>query len=47
MDEQQRQAEGNALLRFRLEMARPAIEALRREAEDLIEGKSSSGDRIG
>ncbi|HEV3447081.1 MAG TPA: hypothetical protein VG099_20750, partial [Gemmataceae bacterium] len=47
MNEQQRQAEGNALLRFRLEMARPAIEALRREAEDLIEGKSSSGDRIG
>jgi len=47
MEEQQRQAEGNALLRFRLEMVRPTIESLRREAEDLIEGKGSSGDRIG
>jgi tetratricopeptide (TPR) repeat protein len=47
VEERQRQAEGNALLRLQLEMMRPSIEALRREAEGLIEGKSSEGDRVG
>jgi tetratricopeptide (TPR) repeat protein len=40
IDERRRQAENNALLRFQYEMMRPAIEALRREAENLIEGKN-------
>jgi tetratricopeptide (TPR) repeat protein len=45
--EQQRKAEGNALLRLQYEMMRPGIEALRREAEGLIEGKDPAGDRVG
>jgi tetratricopeptide (TPR) repeat protein len=47
IEEQQRKAEGNALLRVQYEMMRPAIEALRREAENLIQGKDSNGDRVG
>jgi tetratricopeptide (TPR) repeat protein len=47
LEEQQRKAEGNALLRLQLEMMRPAVESLRREAEKLIEGKNSEGDRVG
>jgi tetratricopeptide (TPR) repeat protein len=47
IEELQRKAEGNALLRFRYEMMRPGIEALRREAESLIDGKDPSGDRVG
>jgi tetratricopeptide (TPR) repeat protein len=39
IEERQRQAEANALLRFQFEIARPAIEALQREAENLIQGK--------
>jgi tetratricopeptide (TPR) repeat protein len=45
IEEQQRKAEGNALLRFRLEMMRPTIEALRREAENLIENKDPGGEK--
>jgi tetratricopeptide (TPR) repeat protein len=45
--EQQRKAEENALLRFQFEMIRPSIEALRREAEALIEGKDPTSDRVG
>jgi tetratricopeptide (TPR) repeat protein len=47
IEEQQREAEGNALLRIRLEMSRPAIESLRREAESLIEGKDPTNRTIG
>jgi tetratricopeptide (TPR) repeat protein len=47
VEEQQRKAEGNALLRLQFEMMRPSIEALRREAEGLIEGKDPEGDRVG
>lgn len=39
IEEQQRKAEDNALLRLQLEMGHPALESLRREAESLIEGK--------
>src|SRR5262249_28799950 len=42
IDERKRQAEDNALLRFQFEMMRPALEALHREAETLIEGKTST-----
>ena len=44
IEEMQRKAEDNALLRVQFEMMRPSIEALRREAEQLIEGKNP-GDR--
>jgi tetratricopeptide (TPR) repeat protein len=47
IEEQQRKAEDNALLRFQFEMARPAIEALRREAETLIQGKDPANQSIG
>jgi tetratricopeptide (TPR) repeat protein len=47
IEEQDRKAEGNALLRFQYEMMRPALEALRREAESLIEGKEPADDRVG
>jgi tetratricopeptide (TPR) repeat protein len=47
IDEQQRKAEDNALLRFQFEMARPGIEALRREAENLIEGKDFANQGVG
>src|SRR5262249_47006640 len=39
IDERKGEAEDNAMLRFQYEMMRPEIEALRREAESLIEGK--------
>jgi hypothetical protein len=45
--ERQRQAEGDALLRFQYELMRPGLEALRREAEDLIEGKDPADQRVG
>jgi|GEM_PF-2302801 len=45
--ERQRQAEGDPVLRFQFELMRPALEALRREAERLLEGKDPSGDKIG
>jgi tetratricopeptide (TPR) repeat protein len=47
IEEQQRKAEDNALLRLQYEMMRPGIEALRREAESLIEGKGSGGQGVG
>jgi tetratricopeptide (TPR) repeat protein len=47
IDERQRQAEDNALLRFQYEMMRPAVEALRREAQDLIEGKDPANRGVG
>jgi len=42
IDERKRHAEENAQLRFQYEMMRPAIEALRREAQNLLEGKDPS-----
>jgi tetratricopeptide (TPR) repeat protein len=47
MDEQKRKAEDDALLRFQLETMRPMIEALRREAEALIEAKDPAGVGVG
>jgi tetratricopeptide (TPR) repeat protein len=47
MEEQKRLAEDNAVLRFRLETIRPAIESLRKEAVMLIEGKDPAGERVG
>jgi tetratricopeptide (TPR) repeat protein len=47
IQEQQRKADNDATLRFQYEMMRPGIEALRREAENLIEGKDSAGERMG
>jgi tetratricopeptide (TPR) repeat protein len=47
IQEQQRKAEGNPQIRFQYEMMRPSIDALRREAEDLIQGKDGAGDRVG
>jgi tetratricopeptide (TPR) repeat protein len=47
MATQQRKAEGNALLRFQYETIRPSIEALKKEAENLIEGKDPAGERVG
>ncbi len=47
VEEQQRKAEDNALLRLRLEMMRPGIDALRKEAERLIEGKGPGGEGVG
>jgi hypothetical protein len=43
----QRQAEDNPVLRFQFEMMRPGLEALRREAERLLEGTDRSNDRVG
>ena len=45
MEERKRQAEDNALLRSQYESVRPALDALRREAEDLLNGKDVSSDR--
>jgi tetratricopeptide (TPR) repeat protein len=45
IEETQRKAEDNALLRIQFEMMRPSIEALRREAEQLIEGKNPGNRR--
>jgi tetratricopeptide (TPR) repeat protein len=47
MEEQQRKAEENAVLRFQYEMMRPALESLRREAEKLIEGKDPNTRGVG
>jgi tetratricopeptide (TPR) repeat protein len=47
IDERKRQAEDNAGLRLQLEMMRPALESLRREAETLLDGKDRAGDAIG
>jgi hypothetical protein len=47
IEDQKRKAEGDALLRFQWEMARPGIEALRREAEALIEGKDPAAVGVG
>jgi tetratricopeptide (TPR) repeat protein len=47
MDERKRQAENNALLRFQYDQIRPALEALRQEAEQLLEGKGPGGERRG
>jgi hypothetical protein len=38
MAEQERAARGNALLRVQYEALRPTLEALRKEAEQLLEG---------
>jgi tetratricopeptide (TPR) repeat protein len=45
--EQERKIEGNAQLRYQYEMMRPAIDALRREAEQLLEGKDAAEKGIG
>jgi hypothetical protein len=42
-----RKAEEDPTLRFRFEMMRRSIEALRREAEQLIEGKDRAGESVG
>lgn len=47
MDERKRQAEENDVLRLQYEMARPAIESLRREAENLIQGKDPTNRGVG
>ncbi|MCI0637794.1 MAG: tetratricopeptide repeat protein [Gemmataceae bacterium] len=39
IEEYKRKAEGNAIVRYQYEMTRPALEALRQEAEKLIETK--------
>jgi tetratricopeptide (TPR) repeat protein len=39
IEDQQSKAESNPLIRLQLEMSRPALDGLRREAESLIEGK--------
>jgi tetratricopeptide (TPR) repeat protein len=44
---QERKARDNALLQYQLELMRPAVESLRREAEDLIQGKDPSNKGIG
>jgi tetratricopeptide (TPR) repeat protein len=47
MEEQQRKAEGNPTLRYQYERMRPSIESLKREAENLIEGKDPAGVKAG
>jgi tetratricopeptide (TPR) repeat protein len=47
MEDQQRKAEENAVLRVQYEMMRPALESLRREAENLIEGKDPTTRGVG
>jgi tetratricopeptide (TPR) repeat protein len=42
VEEKQRQAEGDEAVRFQLETVLPAIEALRREAEAVLEGRPST-----
>jgi hypothetical protein len=42
MAEQQQKAEDDPVFRFQFELRRPTLEALRREAEAMIEGKDSS-----
>jgi len=46
LEEQERKAEGNPLLRLQYEMMRSNIEALRQEAVNLIEGEDSAGRRV-
>jgi tetratricopeptide (TPR) repeat protein len=47
IDERKRQAEDNPLLRLQYEMMRPGLESLRREAEDLLEGKDPAQEGVG
>jgi tetratricopeptide (TPR) repeat protein len=47
IEERQRQGEDNAALRLQYEMMRPGLESLRREAEDLLQGKDPGGRGIG
>jgi tetratricopeptide (TPR) repeat protein len=47
IEERQRQGEDNAVLRLQYEMMRPGLESLRREAEDLLQGKDPEGRGIG
>jgi tetratricopeptide (TPR) repeat protein len=47
MEEQQRKAEGNTLLRIRYEMRRPGLEGMRREAEGLIRGNDPADRGVG
>src|SRR5262249_50296653 len=44
---QQREAEDNAFLRLQYELRRPAIDGLKREAEDVLEGKDAAETRKG
>jgi tetratricopeptide (TPR) repeat protein len=47
IEERQKHAETDTRLRIQLEMAWPALEFLRREAEDLIQGKDPANRRLG
>jgi tetratricopeptide (TPR) repeat protein len=47
IDERKRQAEDNAVLRFQYELMRPALESLRREAENLLQGNDPTERGIG
>ncbi len=47
MAERQRQAEDDQVLRFQYDRLRPGIEALRKEAENLLEGKGPDGVGVG
>jgi tetratricopeptide (TPR) repeat protein len=47
MDERKRQAGDNPVLRFQFEMMRPGLESLRREAENLLEGRDPANEGIG
>jgi hypothetical protein len=46
-EERQRRAEDDPGLRIQLEMMRPGVDALRREAEGLIEGKDRGEEKVG
>jgi tetratricopeptide (TPR) repeat protein len=46
-DEKRRAAEDNPVLRYQFELMRPGIERLRREAENLIDGKNPNDRGIG
>jgi tetratricopeptide (TPR) repeat protein len=45
IEERQRQAERDAMLRFQDELARPAVEALQREAENVLEVQQTAMDK--
>jgi tetratricopeptide (TPR) repeat protein len=47
IEDRQNKAKDDRLLQFQFEMMRPEIESLRREAEDLIEGKDPANKGIG
>ena len=47
MEDRQRKAEDNAVLRFQYESMRKFIEALKDEAEKLIEGKGRGAEAVG